>query len=123
MDGAGSTEGMVQGAAGQRQRASSSNSPLLPSLAAAALTVAMGITAPNQASAQVIQVYDGHGYGGGHGHGGGGYGGGYGYTGGYRYAPPPPPAYGYGGYRPWHHHHHGWDRPCYAPRGYYGGRW
>ncbi len=97
---------------------------LLPSLAAAALTVAMGIAAPNQASAQVVQAYWGGGYGGG-GYGysgghGGGYGGGYG---GYRYAPPPPPAYGYGGYRPWHHHHHGYDRPYYAPRGYGYGRW
>jgi hypothetical protein len=92
---------------------------LLPSLAAAALTVAMGITAPNQASAQVIQAHWGYGGGGGYGYSGG-YGGGYG---GYRYAPPPPPAYGYGGYRPWNHRD--WDRPYYAPRPYgYGyGRW
>jgi hypothetical protein len=89
---------------------------LLPSLAAAALTVAMGITAPNQASAQVIPAHWGYG------------GGGYGY--GYRYAPPPPPppppVYGYGyGYRPWHHHRDWDDRPYYAPRPYgYGyGRW
>ena len=89
---------------------------LLPSLAAAALTVAMGIAAPNQASAQVVQAHWSH--------GGGGYGYSGGYGGGYRYAPPPPPAYGYGygGYRPWHHHG-GWDRPYYAPRGYGYGRW
>lgn len=77
---------------------------LLPSLAVAAFTVALGIAAPGTA-----QAHGGWGY-------GGGYGGGYGYG----YRPPPPPPYGYGyygGWRPWHHHDE------WRERGWYGRRW
>jgi hypothetical protein len=82
---------------------------LLPSLAAAALTAAVGIAAPGKASAQALPVQ-------------------WGYAApayGYAYAPPPPPrpAYGYGyGWRPWHPHH--WGPPAWAaPRPYWGPRW
>lgn len=85
---------------------------LLPSLAAAALTVAVGFAVPGKASAQVLPAHGGY--------GGPGYGYGYGYA---PPPPPPPPAYGYGGhFRPWHRH---WAPPpaYYAPRPYWGPRW